>query len=225
MNVGLDRSCIFCIFGSIAYTKYMNVGDALCLQWSCSMSVGAVPVAHVAGPFLSVESSASSPSGQLHYRTNCPNASGCLATQAARVQPGGSSSLHRGGKRTDVGWLSKQRLGSNALAETSNNVARVGGRVASARAVMMPVRQRETSLGDPGNGASLRTVEGVSTQGTSGAGLVNARGNGTITQTVAEDTDAAEARAGLRAAGVVEYDPTVLSRRFSGQPLKVESLK
>lgn len=189
------------------------------------MSAGAVPVAHVAGPFRCVESSAPSPSGQLYYRTNCPNASGCLATQAARVQPGCSSSLHRGSKRTDIGWLSKQRLGPNALAESSNNVVRVGGRVANARAVMMPVRQRETSLGDSGDGASLRTIEGVSSPGTSGQGLVNARGNRIITQTMSENTDAAEARAGLRAAGAVEYDPTILSRRFSSQPLKVESLK
>lgn len=189
------------------------------------MSAGAVPVAHVTGTFRCVDSSAPSPSGQHYYKTNCPNASGCLATQAARVQPGCSSGLYRGLKRTDVGWLSKQRLGSNALAETSNNEARYGGRVASTRAVMMPVRQRETPLGDSGSGASLRTVDGVSSQGTSGTGLVNVRGNRTVTQSVAEDTDAAEARAGLRAAGAFEYDPIILSRRFASQPLKVESLK
>ena len=190
------------------------------------MRAGAVPVAPVAGSFRGVDASAPSPFGQLHYKPDRPNASGCLATQAARAQPGCSSSLHRGAKRTDVGWLSKQRLGSNALAESSNNVARSGSRVANARAVMVPVRPRETaSLGDSGNGASMRTLEGLSTsQGASGAGLVNARGHATITQTVAED-DAAEARASLRAAGAVEYDPAILSRRYASQPLKVESLK
>ncbi|KAG0613018.1 hypothetical protein M758_6G070100 [Ceratodon purpureus] len=187
------------------------------------MRAAAVPVTHVAGPFHSVDSSAPSPSGQLRYKSNCPNASGCLATQASRAQPGCSSSLHRGSKRTDVGWLSKQRLGSNALAESSNNVARGGGRAANARAVMVPVRPREpTSIGDSGNGATMRTLEGVSTtQGVSGVGLVNARSNGTTTQTVAEDSDGAEARASLRAAGVVEYDPVILSRRFGSQPFKV----
>lgn len=191
------------------------------------MRAGAVPVAHVAGSFRSVDSSAPSPSGQLHCKANCPNASGCLATQAAKAQPGCSSSLHRGPKRTDVGWLSKQRLGSNALAESSNNVPPRGSRAGNARAVMVPVRPREpTPLGDSGNGANMRALEALSTsQGASGASLVNLRGNGTITQAVAEDSDAAEARASLRAVGAVEYNPVILSRRYSGRPLKVESLK
>jgi hypothetical protein len=95
----------------------------------------------------------------------CADSSGCLATQAAvMVQPGCWNSLLGG----DVGWLRNQQqgLGSNALAERCSN----GGRVGNARAVMVPVRPRETpSLGDSGNGASMRALEVVSTAyGTSG---------------------------------------------------------
>ena len=149
----------------------------------------------------------------------CADSSGCLATQAAVMAQAGCWSSLRGG---DVGWLRKQQqgLGLNALAERCSN----GGTVENVRAVMVPVRPRETpSLGDSGNGASMRALEVVSTAyGTSGAGLASARGNGAVAQAVAEDSDAAEARARLRAAGVVEYDPLILSRRYGRQPLKVE---
>lgn len=193
-------------------------------QWSCSMIAAAVPTAHVAGSCRGVDSSIRFPSGQLQYKTHGPNASGCLATQASRVQPGCSSTFPRGEKRTDVGWLSKQRLGSNALAESSSSVARHGGRVANVRSVMVPVRPTEPSLKDSGNGASMRATEIVSSRGISGVVEDNARGSGTMVQSAAQDTDAAEARASLRAAGVYGYDPIILSRRFARQPFKVSIL-
>lgn len=185
------------------------------------MIAAAVPTAHVAGSCRGVDSSIRFPSGQLQYKTHGPNASGCLATQASRVQPGCSSTFPRGEKRTDVGWLSKQRLGSNALAESSSSVARHGGRVANVRSVMVPVRPTEPFLKDSGNGASMRATEIVSSRGISGVVEDNARGSGTMVQSAAQDTDAAEARASLRAAGVYGYDPIILSRRFARQPFKV----
>lgn len=177
-------------------------------------AVAAVPVAH-AGPFRCVDSSAPSPSGQLHYNTNCLNASGCLATQGARVL--------KAEKRIDVGWLCKQRLCSNALAESSNNLGRNRGRIANVRAVIAPVRPRETSFEDSGNGVSLRTTEVGFSPRASETGSVNARSNGTVIQTAAEGLDAAEARAGLRAAAASEYDPVILSRRVASRPFKVQN--